>query len=86
MPRTASATKRARQGKVRHARLQPYKTQMKTMIRKLHDAVSEGKKDQVLALLPAVQKSIDFAAKKGIIHRNTADRKKASAAGLASKM
>ena len=58
---------------------------MKTMIRKLADAAREGKKDELIALLPLVQKSIDTAAKKRIIPRNTADRKKASAARLVSK-
>ena len=82
MPRTKSATKRARQSQVRHDRLMPYKTHMKTMMRKIRDAAKEGKTEEVKALLPKVQKSIDTAAKKNIIHRNNASRKKSSLAKL----
>lgn len=76
MPRTKSASKSARQSVDRKERLQPFKTNMKTMIRKVMDAVKAGKKDEAAKLLPAVYKSIDMAAKKEIIHRNTAARKK----------
>jgi small subunit ribosomal protein S20 len=82
MPITKSAVKRARQNPIRHARLVPYKTQMKTMIKKLTQLVKDGKKDEAIKLLPMVYKSIDTAAKKRLLHRNTADRKKASMARL----
>lgn len=82
MPLTKSAIKRAKQSITRHARLQPYKTHMKTMVRKITDAVKEGKKEEAVKLLPQVYKSIDTAAKKNLIHRNTASRKKATMARL----
>lgn len=82
MPRTKSATKSARQSAVKGTRLQPYKTNMKTMMRKLTDATKAGKKDDAQKLLPQVYKSIDMAAKKRIIHRKTAARKKSLAARL----
>ncbi len=78
MPRTKSAAKRARQAIVRHGRLLPYKSRMKTMIRKMTDLVKEGKKTEAAALLPEVYKAIDVAAKKQIVHKNTADRRKSS--------
>lgn len=82
MPRTKSAAKSARQSKVKGIRLQPYKTNMKTMMKKLADSVKAGKKDDAQKLLPQVYKSIDMAAKKRIIHRKTAARKKSVAARL----
>lgn len=82
MPITQSAIKQARQNAVRKARLTPYKTHMKTMMRKLSDAVKDGKKDEATALLPKVYKSIDTAAKKRIIHKNTASRKKSLVARM----
>lgn len=82
MPITPSAIKRAKQNLVRRARLQPYKTQMKTMMRKLSDAVKAGKKDEAVALLPQVYKTIDTAAKKNLIHFRTASRKKSLAARM----
>lgn len=82
MPRSKSASKSARQSADRKTRLQPFKTNMKTMIRKISDAVKEGKKEEAIKLLPAVHKSIDTAAKKQIIHKNTADRKKSLVARM----
>lgn len=82
MPITESAIKRAKQNLVRRARLQPYKTQMKTMMRKLSDAVKAGKKDEAVKLLPQVYKSIDTAAKKHLIHSRTASRKKSLVARM----
>ena len=38
--------------------------------------MKEGKKDEALKLLPKVYKVIDTAAKKNIIHKNNAARKK----------
>jgi small subunit ribosomal protein S20 len=85
MPLTESAIKRSRQNKQRQKRLQPFKTNMKTMLKKIADAAKAGNKDEVKALMPQVQKAIDMAAKKGIIHRKNADNKKSSVAKLAAK-
>ncbi len=82
MPRTKSAIKSARQADERRTRLQPFKTHMKTMMRKITDAVKAGNKDEAVKLVPIVQKSIDMAAKKNLIHRKTADRKKSLVARL----
>lgn len=82
MPITKSALKASKQSKVRQARLLPYKTNMRTLMRKMRDAVKDGKKDEAQKLLASVQKAIDMAAKKNIIHRRNADRKKASMAKL----
>lgn len=76
MPITKSAAKAARQSAKRARLRQPFKTQMKTMLRKLGDATKQGKKEEASKLLPQVYKSIDMAAKKHLIHRNNADRKK----------
>lgn len=85
MPLTESAIKRSRQNKQRQKRLTPYKTNMKTMLKKVADAAKAGNKDEVKKLMPAVYKAIDMAAKKGIIHRKNANNKKSSVAKLAAK-
>ncbi|MSR86929.1 30S ribosomal protein S20 [Candidatus Peribacteria bacterium] len=77
MPITKSAIKAARQNIARRTRRQPFKTQMKTMIRTFTDLVTAKKLDEATALLPKVHKAVDMAAKKDIIHRNNAARKKA---------
>lgn len=85
MPLTLSAIKRARQNALRQERLTPYKTVMKTMMRKITDAAKAGKKDDAKAMLPKVYKAIDMAAKKNIIHWKNAARKKANMAKLAGE-
>jgi ribosomal protein S20 len=55
---------------------------MKSLVRSLRDAVKAGKKDEAEKLLPAVQKAIDTAAKKHLMHWRTAARKKSAAAKL----
>ena len=82
MPIIKSAVKRSRQSEVRRVRRQPFKTHMKTMIRKISDLAKEVKKDAAEKTLPLVYKAIDTAAKKFIIHPKNAARKKSNMAKL----
>ena len=77
MPIIKSAIKRAKQNTVRKARLLPYRTTMKTMIKKIELLAKEGKKAEAEKILPEVMSAIDVASKKNIIHRKNADRGKA---------
>lgn len=76
MPIIKSAIKRARQNDVRRMRRQPFKTHLKTVIRSYTDLIKEGKKADAAKMLPQLQKVIDTATKKQILHKNTANRKK----------
>lgn len=76
MPLIQSAIKRARQNTVRRTRLQPTKTYMKTMMRKITDLVKAKKLDEAAKILPEAYKAIDMAAKKKVIHKRNAARKK----------
>ena len=82
MPIIKSAIKRAKQNTVREARLKPFRSYMKTMIKKIDEFVKAGKKDEAAKLLPEVYSAIDTACKKNIIHRRNADRKKARVSKL----
>lgn len=82
MPIIKSAKKRMKQNAVRRAQRVPVKTYMKTMIRKVMDAVKDGKKDDAAKILPEVYKAIDMAAKRNIIHKNTAARRKSRMAKM----
>ena len=82
MPLIKSAIKRAKQNDVRRQRRLPFKTYMKTMMRKMTDLTNDRKKADAEKLLPEVYKAIDTAAKKEIIHPKNADRKKAAMAKL----
>ena len=86
MPIIKSAIKRAKQNTVRKARLLPYRTTMKTMIKKIELLVKEGKKDEAVKLLPEVISAIDVASKKNIIHRKNADRKKSKISRLVASI
>jgi len=86
MPIIKSAIKRAKQNEVRRKRLLPYRTVMKTMIRKIVDLTKEGKKDEAAKQLAATFKAIDTAAKKNIIHPKNAARKKARVSKLVSSV
>ncbi len=82
MPLIKSAIKRARQNPIRAARRKPVQTLMKTMIRKITDLTQEKKVQEAKAMLPQVYKAIDTAAKKRLIHRSNAARKKSLVARL----
>lgn len=76
MPLTKSATKAARQSRVRQTRLTPFKTRMKTSMKTVIDSVNEKKTTDAQKQLSEAFKAIDTAVKKGLIHRKTADRRK----------
>lgn len=68
-----------RQSEARLERRKPYKTRLKTELKKI---LILAKSDKVAAqkALPEVYSVIDTAAKKNIIHKNNASRKKAKIA------
>jgi small subunit ribosomal protein S20 len=50
--------------------------------KKIRALAKAGKADEALKLLPKFQSEIDRAAKKGVVHRNTASRHKKRVAAL----
>jgi len=74
-----------KQNEVRRCRRLPVKTSMKTMVRKVRDLVKDGKKAEAQKILPQVHKAIDMAAKRNIIHKKTAARKKSSVAKMVAE-
>ena len=61
-----------------------YRSTVKTVTRRLEQAVSDGDEQTVAAEHRELVRWIDKAASNGALHRNTAARKKAQAALLAS--
>lgn len=76
MPNTRSAAKQMRQTKKRQARNVAVKSELKTLIRRFRESVASGDQEDSLERLRRAQAKLDKAAKKGIIHVNTASRKK----------
>ncbi len=72
MANTRSATKRARQTLKRSLRNRTVVTRLRTMQKQVRAAQAPSA-EQIRALISA----IDKAAKRGIIHENAADRRKA---------
>ena len=61
-----------------------YRSTVKTVTRRLEQAVSDGDEQTVAAEHRELVRWIDKAASNGALHRNTAARKKAQAARLAA--
>ena len=75
MPNIKSAKKRVKVIKTKTLQNQMVKSQMKTVIRKFNDSLTGGKAEAEACYKVAVKK-IDQAVSRGIIHKNTAARKK----------
>jgi small subunit ribosomal protein S20 len=71
-----SAEKRERQNRVRRMRNRAAKSTMRTAIKKFEAALVADDMDAAQNALALSLKLIDSTANKGIIHHNTADRKK----------
>lgn len=76
MANIKSAIKRIRITEAKTLRNRMVKSSVKTFTRKFEDALSAGNVDEAKKLYPRVSHVIDKAAAKGVIHSNTAARKK----------
>ncbi len=71
-----SAVKRAKQSENRRIRNKSVKTRVKNVTKAIRAAAtSENGKEESAKLLDNVKSVIDKAAKKGVLHKNTAARK-----------
>lgn len=75
MPNTKSAKKELRKGFIRQAANKNIKDGLKSAIKKSRKAI-EAKEAQAKELVMKTMKALDKAAQKGIIKKNTRDRKK----------
>ena len=76
MPRRKTSIKKKRQDKKKHLRNLRVKLQIKKTLKKFQALILEKKLEEAKAFLKQVYKQLDKAAKKEIIHPNTARRKK----------
>ena len=76
MPNIKSAKKRVLVAKVNSEHNKADKSALKTTLKKFEAAVAEGNREQADSAYQAAVQSIDKAAGKGILHKNTAARKK----------
>ena len=76
MPNTKSAERRMRNSARKQAHNRSAKSRLHTLERNYLELLGAGKKDDAAKVLPTVSSAFDKAAKAGVIHRATADRKK----------
>jgi small subunit ribosomal protein S20 len=76
MPRRKSSVKRTRADRKKHLRNLRIKRQLKETLKKFQELISAKKAAEAKALIPRAFKELDKAAKKRIIHAQTANRTK----------
>ena len=86
MPNTKSAAKAMRQAERRRVNNLKTKTKFKAAVKKVKKLVTEtNAKDAVTALKDAMS-AMDKAVKRGVMHKNTASRKKSRLAKSIGKL
>ena len=71
-----SAAKKARRDAEARLRNRSNRSELKTAVKKFLAAVSTGSKTDAAALLPGTLGVVDRAVRKGVIHKNAANRAK----------
>ena len=76
MPNTKSAERRMRNSARKNLRNRSVKSRLHTLENHYLELLSAGKKDDAARELRSLSSAFDKAAKGGVVHRATADRKK----------
>lgn len=76
MPVTKAAKKSIRQDEKKRKRNTLRKKTMRGFLKEAHTLIVKKKPEEAKELLPKIYKSLDKAAKKGVIKKNTASRTK----------
>ncbi len=76
MPNTKSAERRMRNSARKNLRNRSIKSRLHTLERSYLELLAAGKKDDAAKALRTLSSAFDKAAKAGVVHRATADRKK----------
>jgi small subunit ribosomal protein S20 len=84
MPNIQQQKKRVRQATRQRVENLHWRSTSKTLMRTLRAAVDQGDKDAVSEAHRALTSWLDKAAARGALHKNTAARRKAQAAKIAS--
>ena len=76
MPNIKSSERSVKTDAERRARNFAVKSTIRTVSRKVVESVTAGNSDEAKALLVKASRTIDKAAAKGVVHKNSAARKK----------
>ncbi len=80
MANIKSQIKRVKTNAIRTERNKAHKSEVRTWIRKVREAVESGDKDAAQESLITASKKLDKAVTKGVIHKNQAANKKSNMA------
>ncbi|WP_263120464.1 30S ribosomal protein S20 [Cellulomonas fimi] len=80
MANIKSQIKRIRTNEAARLRNKAVKSELKTYIRRVREAVAGGDKDAATSALTVASKKLDKAVSKGVIHENQAANKKSALA------
>ena len=86
MANIKSQEKRIRTNELARLRNQSVKSELRTAVRGLREAIDAGEKDKAAELLIATNRKLDQAASKGVIHKNQAANKKSALTLAANKL
>ncbi|MBU0550803.1 30S ribosomal protein S20 [Myxococcota bacterium] len=75
MPNHKSAIKRARQNVKRRARNRHVLTTVRGYVKDVRAAIEQGDAESAQAMLPTAIRALSRAGDKGVLHKNTAQRK-----------
>jgi small subunit ribosomal protein S20 len=82
----AQQKKRNRRSLKQHERNLRYRSTIKTLFRRVDDALARDDRETVEARSRELERLIDRAAAEGVIHRNNAARKKSRVARLTQRV
>ncbi len=85
MPNTKSAEKAMRQSKRRHEFNLKIKSEVKQSLKEVRRLIKAGDKSKAAELMREAMSALDKAAKKGVIHKNNAARRKSRLAKAMAK-
>ena len=80
MANIKSQIKRIKTNEKARLRNQSVKSELKTHVRRVREAVKAGDKEAALALLKVASRKLDKAVSKGVIHKNQAANRKSKLA------
>jgi small subunit ribosomal protein S20 len=86
MANIASQMKRNRQNITRHERNKAVRSELKTRMKRFHEAAEAGDRGEAAARFELAARKLDKAAKKGVVHANFAANKKSKMARKLSSL
>ncbi len=81
-----SAKKRVRQTLLRKEKKKMHKSQMRTVVKQIREAIKKKDKDTAVKLLPSIQKVLAKLSQKGIMKKNAAARRTSRLASQISRL